>query len=186
MEHNNRVGTPIGRLYAVKGRYSASAEDGSRLYWKDSQSGMWIPSSGPSLSKKDVKKASALMELTGARNVCRVDGRECGVWMDVSLNVISLHEVEGFIRQFGEQTTAKGVTEFCLYSEDLLKPLEGLLQATVDQCVGAVQKPWGPESSVAVFKMLRTNPSLNLRGILIDNVVIADSFGCHIFNWGVM
>ena len=153
---------------------SVTAEAGSRLFCKLKDSGFVEVPDGK-VSKWEMRKVVCLIEVYPQWLIYRTNVMGNEIVADFTLNVGSMEAIANLIGNLGKDMPIKGgLVAKVLDAEDAMSYIEPIFGAKIQQSLVEIPRPWGPEAARHLFSLIRDDPSLNNRALLIDNIVIRD------------
>jgi len=175
----------IGNLYSLNGNPEIVAATGSTLLYQGDD-GIWAKANDGHITSKQVKKKGikTAMEVFHDKMIESFATKDCDIYVDYSMNTGSPGSVAGMIRQHGTTSDlGNGVTMASLKPSDMIAYIRPIIEATLEEAMVGVDRPWGRDSARKLFSMIRTNPTICNRGIMIFNIVIRDKYGSFVFRW---
>ncbi len=175
----------IGNLYSLNGNPEIVAATGSTLLYQGGD-GIWAIANDGCITPKQVKKQDIkiAMEIFHDKMVELLRTRECEIFFDYAMNIGSPGAVAGVIRQHGTTSDiGNGCTKTSLMPCDMIAYIRPIIEASLEEAMVGVDRPWGQDSARKLFSKIRTNPTICNRGIMIFNIVIRDKYGSFVFRW---
>ncbi len=175
----------VGTLYSINGNAEIVAETDSALLFQRSDRS-WAEAEDGHITPRQKKKMGIknVLEIHPDKMVESFDQKECTIMVDYSMNIGSPGSVAGVIRQHGTTSDiGNGCTKTSLMASDMIDYIRPIFEAILEESMVNVNRPWNPDSARKLFSMIRTNPTICNRGIMIFNIVIRDDYGSLVFRW---